>query len=239
MRKVLVSIAAGTLCVCMLSLSGSATERSSSSRYRQDFLEFVENFLGVNEAAAEEKPAYSGFLEDYAGFVDQPDKNLLYNYVYQKPDADLSAYTKFLIDSITIFPHPEADFKGINANDLTLLQKYFHEAMVTALTEGNTYEIVEEPGPGVARLRVAMTDLVPVRPTLNTLTTWVPQMRLMSGIVGAATGSNFFVGQIGIEAEFIDAESHERIIAVVSTAPSELVTSSTAKWNRSNFVDRR
>ena len=32
----------------------------------------VENFVGVNEATAEEKPAYSGFLEDYAGFVDQP-----------------------------------------------------------------------------------------------------------------------------------------------------------------------
>jgi len=65
-------------------------------------------------------------------------------------------------------------------------------------------------------MRVAITDLVPVRPAMNTLTTWVPQMRLMSGVVGAATGSNFFVGQIGMEAEFIDAESNERLAAMAS-----------------------
>ena len=86
--------------------------------------------------------------------------------------------------------------------------------MVKALTENNGYEVVEEPGPGVARIRVAIKDLVPVRPAMNTLTTWVPQMRLVSGVVGAATGSNFFVGQIGMEAEFIDAESNERLAAV-------------------------
>ena len=84
------------------------------------------------------------------------------------------------------------------------------------MTENDGYEVVEEPGPGVARIRVAITEVVPVRPTMNTLTTWVPQMRLMSGLVGAATGSNFFVGQIGMEAEFIDAESGERLAAKVS-----------------------
>ncbi len=41
-------------------------------------------------------------------------------------------------------------------------------------------------------------------------------MRLMSGIVGAATGSHFFVGQIGIEAEIVDAESGERLAVKVS-----------------------
>ncbi len=172
--------------------------------------------IGVNHVVAAEEPQYSGFLEDYSGLVEKPDKNLIYNYVYQKPDTDFTGYTKFLIDSITMFPHPEADFKGINANDMALLQKHFHDAMVKALTENNGYEVVEEPGPGVARIRVAITDLVPVRPAMNTLTTWVPQMRLMSGVVGAATGSNFFVGQIGMEAEFIDAESNERLAAMVS-----------------------
>ena len=172
--------------------------------------------LVMNPAFAKDAPQYSGFLEDYSGLVEEPDKNLIYNYVYIKPGADLSGYSKFLIDAITVFPHPEADFKGINANDMTLLEKHFHAAMVKALTENDGYEVVEEPGPGVARIRVAITEVVPVRPTMNTLTTWVPQMRLMSGLVGAATGSNFFVGQIGMEAEFIDAESGERLAVKVS-----------------------
>ena len=107
-------------------------------------------------APAEEKPKYSGFLEDYSGLVEEADSNLIYNYVYVKPGADLSGYTKFLIDSITVFPSPEADFKGINANELTLLEKYFRDAMGKALTENNGYEVVEEPGPGVMRIEQAM-----------------------------------------------------------------------------------
>ncbi len=172
--------------------------------------------LALSPAFAEEKPQYSGFLEDYSGLVEEADSKLIYNYVYIKPDTDLSGYTKFLIDAITVFPHPEADFKGINANDMTLLEKLFHAAMAKALTENSGYEVVEEPGPGVCRIRVAITEVVPVRPAMNTLTTFVPQMRLLSGVVNLATGSNFFVGQIGMEAEFVDAESGERIAAKVS-----------------------
>ena len=125
-----------------------------------------------NPAFAKEDPQYSGFLEDYSGLVEEADSKLIYNYVYIKPDTDLSGYTKFLIDAITVFPHPEADFKGINANDMTLLEKLFHAAMAKALTENSGYEVVEEPGPGVCRIRVAITEVVPVRPAMNTLTTF-------------------------------------------------------------------
>ena len=176
----------------------------------------VTTALASSPVLAAEEPQYSGFLEDYSGLVDKPDSKLIYNYVYQKPDTELTGYTKFLVDSITLFPHPEADFKGINANDLTLLQKYFQDAMVKALTEGGAYQIVEEPGPGVIRIRAAITDLVPVRPVMNSLTTWVPQMRIVSGVVGAVSGSNFFVGQVGMEAEFLDAASNERLALMVS-----------------------
>ena len=186
-----------------------------------------------------DEPQYSGFLNDYSGLVEKKDSKLIYNYVYQKPDAELSGYTKFLIDSITMFPHPEADFKGINANDLALLQKHFHDAMVKALTEKSGYQVVEEPGPGVMRIRVAITDVVPVQPTMNTLTTFVPQMRLLSGAVNMATGSNFFVGSIGIEAEFVDADSNERLAMLVSKQAGKKYVpftgrklQSTSKWGQ-------
>jgi hypothetical protein len=138
---------------------------------------------------------------------------MLYNYVYEKPGADFSQYNKFLIEAVTVFPSKKADCKGINANDLTLLQQYFHNAVTKALTENNGYQVVEESGPGVVRIRAAFTDLASVNPALNTATTIIPQMRLTSGIIGAATGSNLFVGQVGIEAEFLDAQSNERIAA--------------------------
>jgi len=122
---------------------------------------------------------------------------------------------------VTVFPSKDADFKGINANDLALLQKYFHDALVKALTENNGYQVVEEPGPGVLRIRSAFTDLVPVNPVMNTTTTILPQARLLSGVISTATGSNLFVGQVGIEAEFLDGQSNERLAAVASKQAGE------------------
>ena len=50
----------------------------------------------------------------------------------------------------------------------------------------------------------------------STLTTIVLQMRLMSGIIGTATSANLFVGQIGMEVEFLDAQNNERLAAAVT-----------------------
>src|SRR5262249_28592477 len=62
----------------------------------------------------------------------------------------------------------------------------------------------------------AFTELVPVRPVMNTVTTILPQARILSGAVNLATNSNFYVGQIGLEVEFVDAQTNERIAAVAS-----------------------
>ena len=172
--------------------------------------------LGVTPVFADDKPEFSGFLGDYSQLQPRSDSAMIYNYVYEKPNTDFASYGKFLIEAVTVFPSKDADFKGINANDLALLQKYFHDALVKALTENNGYQVVEEAGPGVIRIRTAFTDLVPVNSVMNTTTTLLPQARLLSGIVSTATGSNLFVGQVGIEAEFLDAQTNERLAAVAS-----------------------
>jgi Protein of unknown function (DUF3313) len=164
--------------------------------------------LGASHVVAAEKPQFSGFLGDYSKLQSKPGTGMIYNYTWVKPNTDFAAYNKFLIDAITIFPNSAAKFKGINANDAALLEKYFHNSMVKALTAGG-YQVVEEPGPGVVRIRAAFTDLVPVDPILNTATTIIPQMRIVSGVISAVTGSNLFVGQVGIEAAFLDAQSNE------------------------------
>jgi Protein of unknown function (DUF3313) len=168
----------------------------------------VAGMLGASQGMAAQKPQFSGFLGDYSKLKPQSGTGMIYNYTYVKPNTDFAGYNKFLIDAITIFPNAAAKFKGINANDAALLEKYFHDSMSKALT-GAGYQVVEEPGPGVARIRAAFTDLVPVDPILNTATTIIPQMRLLSGVFDLATGSNLFVGQVGIEAEFLDAQSNQ------------------------------
>ena len=167
----------------------------------------VAGLLGPSPGMAAAKPQFSGFLGDYSKLKPQSGTGMIYNYTYVKPNTDFAGYTKFLVDAITIFPNAAAKFKGINANDAALLEKSYRNSMVKALTAAG-YQVVEEPGPGVARIRAAFTDLVPVDPVLNTATTIIPQMRLLSGVIDLATGSNLFVGQVGIEAEFLDSQNN-------------------------------
>jgi Protein of unknown function (DUF3313) len=175
--------------------------------------------LGADMGRADEQPPHSGFLSDYTGFVEEKDSELEHNLVWYKPGADsktiLQPYNKFMLDTVTVFPHPGAEYKGLKPEELARLSEYFLNSLTKQLTEGG-YQVVTEPGPGVARVRVAITDVVPVNRTLNTFSTFVPQARLLSGVVGATTDSNMFVGQIAIEAEVLDAQSNERLMAVMA-----------------------
>ena len=74
----------------------------------------------VSASMAEDKPEYSGFLDDYSGLVAVDKKDFIYDYRYVKPDTDFSTYNQVLIDAVTVVPSKQEDFKGINANDLTL-----------------------------------------------------------------------------------------------------------------------
>src|SRR5215813_12093143 len=89
----------------------------------------VAGLFGASQVMAAEKPQFSGFLGDYSKLQAKPDTGMIYNYTYVKPNTDFSAYNKFLIDAITIFPNAAANFKGINANDAALLEKYFRDSM--------------------------------------------------------------------------------------------------------------
>ncbi len=78
--------------------------------------------LSLSSFTAAEEPTYSGFLGDYAGFVAEADSQLEYNMVWVKPRADaktvLQPYSKFLLETVTVFPHPKADYKGLDPGEL-------------------------------------------------------------------------------------------------------------------------
>ena len=80
------------------------------------------------------------------------------------------------------------DLAPIDAK-LDELCEYMDGAIREAL--GDRYPVVDEPGPGVARLRVAITDIDKSNPVLNAL----PQMQL--------TGSG--IGGASMEAELLDS----------------------------------
>jgi hypothetical protein len=153
----------------------------------------------------------SGFLGDYSHFEKLPDRGNALRY--QKTDLDLAQYEAFILDTVIIDLRPDSDGQHVEASELIKLSRYLHAALQIALREA--YPVVAEPGAGVARLRVAITDVEATRPAANTAGTLLVPLRVVSASKRAVSGTDLFVGSVAIEAELVDSLSGERLIAVV------------------------
>ena len=154
-------------------------------------------------------PPTSGFLGDYSELTPHPDKKLM--LVYRKRAGVLAGYNRFLVDPVLVYFHEEARGVAVDPGELAELAGFLRDAVIEALSEDGAYAVVEEPGPGVVRLRAAITDVVPVDPKKN----------IGATAVGMATGVGLLLprvdlGRTSIEAEFLDAETGERLVAVVA-----------------------
>ena len=112
----------------------------------------------------------SGFLGDYSqlerGGRGRP---LL---IYRDPAADFTAYKRIQIDPVAGYIGAHSRLQKIAPEDRQALLDYFHATLRKRLTED--YELVNEPGPGVLRLRVAVTDAQGSKVAMDTLSTVVP-----------------------------------------------------------------
>ena len=181
--------------------------------------------VSAQEADAEAVEAGTGqfgdyqpkdFLSDYSHL--RPEGGDSEAFVYRDPGVDASPYKKLLIDRIKIFFKEDAEYKGIDPTELKELVDYFHEAIVREVSD--TYPVVEEPGPDVLRLRIAVTDLVPNKPSASVVTLVVPFVWLGEAGAGAAkgeAGSTPFIGEATVEMEALDSVSSQQIAAYIET----------------------
>lgn len=157
-----------------------------------------------------------GFLTDYSGL--RPEGGDSDAFVYRDPGADPTRYKRLLIDRIKIWFKDDAEYKGIDPAELKELTDYFHQAIVKAVADA--YPVVEEPGPDVLRLRIAITDLVPNKPEASVVTLAVPFLWVGEAGAGAATkevGSTPFVGEATVEMEALDSKTQKQVAAYVET----------------------
>jgi hypothetical protein len=170
----------------------------------------------------------SGFLDDYSGFKKGPRGGA--DFVYFKEGVDFKAYNKVMMDHVVFYFSKDSKYKGIHPDTLKELSDTFHKAVVEAL--GDAYPLVDEPGPGVMRVRIAITNVVPSKPALNTITSVVPMGLAISTIKKGVTGTHSFVGQASMEAELLDSLTNERLAAAMDTKAAEKykVFKGMSKW---------
>jgi hypothetical protein len=124
------------------------------------------------------------------------------------PDLDQREYHSIIVDRLVIYPPIKANAK-VDHKTVTEVLNYLDRRLREEI--GKHAKVVDQPGPGVARLRAAITtidaDTQPLR-----WYNYTPITMAVAGI-GEATGVRDEQVQIIAESELLDAETSELLAA--------------------------
>ena len=116
------------------------------------------------------------------------------------PGAQWSSYTKIQLMPVEFWA--AADSK-VSAADQQTLTTYFYNALQTDLSK--SFTLVDQPGPGVMTLHVALMDATTATPGLRTVSVVIPQLRVINMAQSLATDSYAFVGSAEAEMKVTDS----------------------------------
>ncbi len=143
----------------------------------------------------------SGFLEDYSILRKGGEGEA--SLVYWSQTANFSAYDKVVIDPVTVWLGPDSSLKNVPPKVRQRLANEFHAAIVKELSKD--FGVVKELAPGTMRVRVALTDAKESNPTLDTISTFIPQARMLQTVATMGSDTAGFVGEASAEGEVRDA----------------------------------
>ena len=171
----------------------------------------------TQEAKSVEK---SGFLGDYSQlkegqrstFSEGAEDQAL--WVYKNPAADFRQYKKIQLDPVTLWmSQKDSQLKDVSVEDRQRLSALLWKELDEQLRKD--YEITSQPGPDVMRIQVAITEAGDSNATLDTVTSIIPQTRLLTGAKGMATGVSGFTGSASAELKVTDAATNAILVAAV------------------------
>jgi len=172
------------------------------------------------------EPKYSGFLGDlYKNLEAGPEGGAKMRWL--KPGVMFGKYDKFMVDSVIFFFADDSAYKGIDPNEMKELADKFNQAIVAAFKD--KYPVVTEPGPDVARIRIAITGVKGSKPGVSAVSSILPIGLAFSLVKKGATGSYSGSGTTSAELEFLDTTTNQPIAAAVDEQ-SAAFTDRFSKW---------
>jgi hypothetical protein len=154
-------------------------------------------------------PQSSGFLASYGQLRPMPGRPQA--LFYENANAKWDEYTQILIEPVRISSNRDGNLMSMSLRDRRMLGSYFEYAMRDAVS--GKYHVVSEPGPGVLRVRSAITSA----------SSKESLMSVLSAINGAT-------GEVTMEGEIVDSVSGDRLVAVVDGKAGTMFQSYT-DWN--------
>src|ERR1700674_3699698 len=196
-NKMLAGVAAAALAAALLAAGCSTTVESQPSAAK------------ALESGGPMPSAVTGFLgADASKLAPGPEGGAALGWI--NPNAQWSSYTKIQLMPVEFWV--AADSK-VSTADQAVLTEYFYNQLQTNLSK--SFTLVDQPGPGVMTLRVALMDATTAVPRLRTISVVVPQARLLNMAQSLATDSYAFVGSAEAEMKLTDSVTGMLLIAAL------------------------
>lgn len=210
-RNLAIALASAGL-IAILVLSGCATSPGSSG--------IAAGSGASGGVVASETTAANvrrvGFLTAYSRLQPMPGGGGM--LCWREAGTNWKQYDKVLFERIQVYLKPGA-LQPVDPTDLKMLIDYFHSDLVRAIQP--EAQVVNAAGPGVLRVRIALTDLVPTNQLASVAGTAAPYGFVAEIGSGAATGrplgSTPYLGQTGLEVQFRDGASGKVVAECADT----------------------
>jgi len=194
----------------------------------------VTGCAATQEAKSVEK---SGFLGDYSllkegqrsTIKEGPEDQAL--LIYKNPAADWRKYKRIQLDPVTIWmSQKDSQLKDVSVEDRQRLATLLWSKLDEELRKD--YAMTGQAGPDVMRVQVAITEAESSNAVLDTVTSVIPQARLLSGMKSMATGVSLFTGSSSVEGKVTDTENGTILTeAVDRRGGTKSLSGVTNSWN--------
>lgn len=162
----------------------------------------------TQEATLDRTSINCGLLGDVCGKLTPGGKDQA-SLRYISPSTHWTHYDKVMIEPVTFWG---GDSTSVSAADQQMLTNYFSQQLKKQF--GKKFQIVDQAGPGVMKLTIAMIDAKTAMPVLRSISMIVPQAHMLSNLKYLATGTFPFVGGAQVEAKITDSVSGDLLAAV-------------------------
>jgi len=154
----------------------------------------------------------SGFLKSYSHLTDQGGDTAMLSYI--NPTANFKNYTKIMLDPVRAYAaSTDSSMAKLDPEKKQMLLNYFDAALRENLKKD--YTLVNQPGPDVLRIRVALTEARGSMVLLDTVSSVVPYGIAISAAKAIVTGKHLSVGEVGAECEGLDSMTGKQLFAAV------------------------
>src|SRR5205814_7176602 len=141
------------------------------------------------------------------------------------PAAKWTQYRKIMIQPVTFWSDEQSK---VAVADQQRMVNFLYGALNEQLSK--QFQIVDQDGPDVMKLQVALTDVAAATPGLRTITMAVPQARLLSTVKRGATGSYPFVGGAQAEFKLTDSMTGDILVAGLDRRMGGGSVATAAQW---------